>query len=58
MDQLGLLPKVLEKGNEIDAIHLRRYEDGELLCERPGGKDIVDLYGYAWLFVASVLIIV
>ncbi|KAL1967370.1 hypothetical protein VTN77DRAFT_3154 [Rasamsonia byssochlamydoides] len=49
MDHSDLLPGLLTKGNEIEVIYLRRYEDDGLLCERPVGKSAADAFGFAQL---------
>lgn len=49
MDVLGVLPALTSKATVLDAIDLRRYENGKLLCSRPGGKAILEDFGAPWM---------
>jgi salicylate hydroxylase len=49
MDGFGLLPALTAKATVLDAITLRRYQDGRVLVSRPGGKAILEDFGAPWM---------
>ena len=40
MKELGILPELLKFGSVVEAVSLRRFEDGKVLTRRPGGERI------------------
>jgi salicylate hydroxylase len=49
MDGFGLLPALTAKATVLDAITLRRYQDGRVLVSRPGGEAILEDFGAPWM---------
>lgn len=51
---LGLVPRLLEEGGIVlDALNIRRYDDGSLLNRRQGKDIMVQKYGSPWLYVSK-----
>ncbi|KAJ5648325.1 hypothetical protein N7490_004697 [Penicillium lividum] len=49
MRELGVLPKLLERGSQVQEVEFRRYDDGHSLRIMPFGDDITHEYGVPWL---------
>lgn len=46
---LGILEAMYEKGNVLESVDLRRFEDGRLLAARPCGEWTMKHYGSPWM---------
>lgn len=51
LEWYGLMPQAKESGICIEAIDLRRYKDGKLLCSRPVVGEKSGLLSGSWLYV-------
>lgn len=49
MMKLGLLPKLLELGQQVQQVDFRRYDDGRIMRTMPFGEDIIDEFKAPWL---------
>lgn len=51
MQNLGVLPQLLEKGSQVEEVEFRRYDNGHSLRIMPFGDDITHEFGVPWLYV-------
>ncbi|PLB47432.1 putative salicylate hydroxylase [Aspergillus steynii IBT 23096] len=51
MKELGLLPRVLEKGAIIESMDIRRYKDGSVITSMPCGETVTREYGAPWIMI-------
>ncbi|KAL4973711.1 hypothetical protein BDW66DRAFT_161873 [Aspergillus desertorum] len=51
LEKLGLLPQILDRGNVVQHVDFRRYDDGKILRSMPFGADIVEEFGVPWVII-------
>ncbi|THC94166.1 hypothetical protein EYZ11_006374 [Aspergillus tanneri] len=51
MDELCLLPELLEKGTVVETIDIRRYADGKIITSMPSGEILIPEYGAPWIII-------
>ncbi|KAI9373413.1 hypothetical protein BJX61DRAFT_382516 [Aspergillus egyptiacus] len=51
LERLGLLDKILDRGQTVQQVEFRRYEDGRLLRGMPMGEQVVREFGVPWVII-------